>query len=636
MSRHVPLSDDTILGAIALQDDTIWGCRWGAETRFAVLDVDETSQYHNELGLARLRHSLASIGLNCHQNYQSSDSAGWHLYISFSSWVNCETVHKTLKQWLMAEGYEIKPGQLEIFPSNNGLRLPLQRGFAWLDDRGAVKVRRVEITADEAISRLLDDLEASAHNWGLVEEHITRRLQEIQAATAAAMPARELRNENVEEDGFSSFFTNAGMIPEVYDFGQAYWLNGLTAPSQRHHAVLCVGHYLWYGDESEGVRALPGVGRADQRAAVIETWLKEKHNGFSESVLRGDWQEIGTDIRRACNWQATEEVERPRTSYPLTDRAIDRLEGLTKQTGRAWYPEDFEKGNIGREETAREKIRAALIKLVEAGRRVTLRGLMRLSGCRHETVRRHTDIWGVFKLQSVLGDLSGGGVRLLHAPSSPTVSDLVLTQEAPVDFLVVQQFCSVEPALPVLGQPVLLPGDVLANESSVSRLSILGSFGSHPSCWYSGSVPDVAGGVERSGNGPGRFKISTRQTRSVARVTCDYPVDLLAWSRQRNAAKDRREAEPHRRNITSRAKSVDRSVRQDKGRTAASKLTKQHEDFKALLKTWQRGINRCRSGKHLLWLGLAMLPRQSRAPPLRRKCWLSVIGGFVWPTAGSV
>ena len=419
MSRHAPLADETILNALALQDDTIWGCRWGAQTCFLVLDVDETSQYHNELGLARLRHSLASIGFDRPQIYQSSDSKGWHLYLSFSSWVDCDAVHKALKQWLTAEGYEIKPGQLEVFPSNNGLRFPLQRGFAWLNDQGVVKLRREDITADEAISRFVDALEASAHDWQQVKKCIASRLEQIQATASPALPASELQNEDVEEDGFSAFFTHAGMIPEVYNFGREYWRNGLTAPSQRHHAVLCVGHYLWYGDESEGVRALPGVGRADQRAAAIEDWLKEKHNGFSKSVLRGDWNDAGKDIRRACNWEASEGVERQRVRYPLTDRAIDRLMGLSKQTGRVWYPEDFEKGNIGREENAREKIRAALVQLVQSGRRVTVRGLERLSGCRRETIRRHTDIWGVFRLSNGLGDLSlRGGALVPVLPGS--------------------------------------------------------------------------------------------------------------------------------------------------------------------------------------------------------------------------
>jgi hypothetical protein len=211
MSRHASLVDDTIVAATALQDDTIWGCRWGEQTRFAVLDVDETSQYHNELGLVRLRHSLATIGLNTPQIYQSSDSEGWHLYLSFASWVDCKTLHNALKQWLTAEGYQVKSGQLEIFPSNNGLRFPLQRGFAWLDDQGAIKLRREDITADEAISRFVDALDANAHNWQSVQNRIDSRLQEIQAAVAAPTKPRELQNEDIEEDGFSAFFTHAGM-----------------------------------------------------------------------------------------------------------------------------------------------------------------------------------------------------------------------------------------------------------------------------------------------------------------------------------------------------------------------------------------------------------------------------------------
>lgn len=219
MSRHAPLSDETIWGAIGLQDKTIWGCRWGEQTRYAVLDVDATSEYHNELGLARLRHVLSSVGLARLQLHQSSESGGWHIYLSFTDWVSAEALHACLKDWLKKEGFEIRAGQLEIFPSNNGLRLPLQGGFAWLDDQGAIKLRREDISADEAALR-------------------------SKTATAG----------DTDDDGFSAFFSSAGMIPEVYEAVREYWAKGLTAPSQRHHAILAVGHYLWYGDESAGVR----------------------------------------------------------------------------------------------------------------------------------------------------------------------------------------------------------------------------------------------------------------------------------------------------------------------------------------------------------------------------------------------
>lgn len=410
MSRHGTLDDETLLDAVGLSSDTTWGCRWGQQTRFAVFDLDETSQHHNELGLARLRHLLASVGFDSPQLYQSSDSTGWHLYLSFSTCVDCEEVHKTLRQWLLAEGLKIKQGQLELFPSNNGLRLPLQRGFAWLDDQGAIRLRREDLSADEAIAKFVDALDTNAHNWQIIQNRIASRLAQIELAAGAGMPAQDLKRDNTDEDGFSAFFTEAGKIQEVYDLGREFWQNGLTEPGQRHQAILCIGHYLWYGDQNAGIKALPGISRADRRAAAIENWLKEKHNGFSESVLKGDWKGISADISRSCNWTAQEGKETARrASYSISDRAIDRLEVLTKQTGRVWYPADFEKGNIGREEQAREQIRLALVQLLEEGRRVSVRGLERISGCDRKTIRRHADIWGIFRLSNGGGDLSFGG-----------------------------------------------------------------------------------------------------------------------------------------------------------------------------------------------------------------------------------
>ncbi|MDR3613058.1 MAG: hypothetical protein P4L53_05810 [Candidatus Obscuribacterales bacterium] len=410
ISRHAPLIDSQLIDAISLKENLLRGCRWHEQTKFAVLDVDKNSQLHNELGLARLRHTLASVGLDKPLLFQSSDSGGWHIYLSLSSWANSAEVQNTLRAWLAAEGYEIRQGQLEIFPSNNGLRLPLQKGFAWLTDQAEIKIKREALTKDQAIASFLDALDASVHSWNLVRANIERRLE---AAAAVATPAIE-----PEEDGFSSLFTSAGMISEIYDAGRAYWQNGLTKEGQRNHAILCVGHYLWYGDDAAGVRALPGLRQGMKRAEVIETWLRTKHNGYSQTVLKGDWKTILGEIGRACNWTQPEGKERPLVKYPATDRAIDRLIVLTKQTGRVWYPEDFEKGNVKREESARDKIRQALLKLVEEGRKITIKGLERLSGCRRETVRRHSDIWAALQLSKGLGDLICRGVAVLPSLES--------------------------------------------------------------------------------------------------------------------------------------------------------------------------------------------------------------------------
>jgi hypothetical protein len=423
LSRHAPLTDAQLLNALSLKENFLRGCRWGEQTKFAVLDIDKNSQLHNELGLARLKHSLAVVGFDKPLLFQSSESGGWHLYLSLSSWTRCVEVQETLRAWLVTEGYEIRQGQLEIFPSNNGLRLPLQKGFGWLDEHAELKLNREELTTDQAISTFLSALDESVHSWATVKTKIERRLQE--PTTIAPPPAEE------QEDGFSSFFTHAGMIQEVYDAGRIYWQNGLTKQGQRHHAILCVGHYLWYGDEQAGVRALPGIRQAEKRAAAIEAWLRQNHNGHSQTILKGDWNQILSDIGSACHWTSQEGMERPRESYAITDRAIDRLVSLTKQTGRVWSPEDFEKANIRREERAREQIRSALNKLIEEGHKITIRGLERLSGCRRETIRRHSDIWGALRLSKGLGDLRSP--YLVVVPDLPVLeveSDVVVKEDS--------------------------------------------------------------------------------------------------------------------------------------------------------------------------------------------------------------
>jgi hypothetical protein len=120
------LTDEQIIKAIEGKESSFWGCRWADHTRFVVLDIDADSKYHNELSLLRLRQVLACIGLNTGKLYQSSDSEGWHLYLFFDQWENSQDVKKLIKTWLLANAFEVRTGQLEIFPSNNGLRFPLQ------------------------------------------------------------------------------------------------------------------------------------------------------------------------------------------------------------------------------------------------------------------------------------------------------------------------------------------------------------------------------------------------------------------------------------------------------------------------------------------------------------------------------
>ena len=208
-----------------------------------------------------------------------------------------------LKAWLKYKGFELEQGTLEIFPSNQGLRLPLQKGFAWLDDNGAVVLHREEISKDEALSCFLYDLENNANNWHEAKTLLTSQFEEV-AATAGELA--QAHKEQLDMGGLDGLFSD-GKIQENWDQGRKLWQDGLSGKGQRHNAVLFVGHYLWYGDGVNGIAALPGARNDEYRARLIEEWLSQKHNGYCRHIRP---RQMGRDprsdkARRPMAWQST-------------------------------------------------------------------------------------------------------------------------------------------------------------------------------------------------------------------------------------------------------------------------------------------------------------------------------------------
>ncbi len=407
------LSDSQILGVMSNEGRGLYrGCHFGRETRHGVIDIDINSKYHNAPELAEIRTRFAAVGLEL-TPYQSSESGGWHLYFFFSSFVLSQEVETIIKRWLKVQGYELAGGTLEVFPSGNALRLPLQKGFGWLDSNGKVVKKREELTADQAISSFLSDLTKTQANWDEVRSSIESQISETRAA--AGKSGQEHR-ERVSADGLEELYTS-GLDHETYQRGRSYWLNGLTGRSQRHSAILSVGHYLWFGDTSQGVRALPGIRNAGARVEAISHWLREKHNGHSETINSGRWRDVQSDIESACYWTPKGSLVSERESYPLTDRLINRL----CQT-KVLTPDQYAKANRRREGAARAKIRTALNQMLAEGKHPTIRNLVQATGCRKETVKKHSDIWAIYatrietRLSTGLGDLSGGLGGISFAP----------------------------------------------------------------------------------------------------------------------------------------------------------------------------------------------------------------------------
>ena len=354
-----PLEDLQILGVI--QDGgrgLLRGCHWSTETRFAVLDIDAGSKYHNDERLAKLTTNLAAVGLNTNL-YQSSESGGWHVYVPFTEWADSDEVEKTLKRWLKTLGYDLKGGQLEVFPSGNALRLPLQPGFGWLSPDGYLIRTREELTLESALNSFLFELEINARNW----EHAKERI-ESQIASCRCFDAQG-REERLDIAGFEHVLCH-GKIEEIWEKGREWWRSGLQEHGERHNAVLAVGHYLWYGDEERRISALPGQCNDEYRAMLIEQWLKKKHNGKCRHINQGKWGIVLEQIQRAVIWRREMEPKK-RPSYPLTNRLLKRLVALYRRTGKIWSQELFEIANDKRRLEARARIAEAICSLEDEG-----------------------------------------------------------------------------------------------------------------------------------------------------------------------------------------------------------------------------------------------------------------------------
>ncbi|HEY9879384.1 MAG TPA: hypothetical protein V6D29_13085 [Leptolyngbyaceae cyanobacterium] len=145
-----------ILWSLWQDANTLIGVRFGQTTRYALIDLDAGGAYCStdamapkgqSLTIAQLRAALETIGITRTLLVRSSWSGGLHLYIPLPEAVSTFNLAVALKACLKAQGFELKSGQLEIFPNvkafgvtafieYNAHRLPLQpgSGSCLLDD----------------------------------------------------------------------------------------------------------------------------------------------------------------------------------------------------------------------------------------------------------------------------------------------------------------------------------------------------------------------------------------------------------------------------------------------------------------------------------------------------------------------
>ncbi len=392
------LTDSEILKAIScVHPKCFIGTRASKASRYAVLDIDAGSKYHNLQGLRSITALLKKAGIDQTNLYRSSESNGWHLYIFFDSPISSRDLREQLVQLFQLHDFEVAKGTLEIFPHlgnssiGQGLRLPLQPGWAWLNpDTLAIRDDRFDMSPMEALLTFLRDIDSSSnsyHQFHQLKAFVTSTAEtreKIVARTANSSRLAqviELRN-YVTKPGTDSAINTVktvfhklppGIAADTWVKGRHYYNFGLTGISQRAEAIFCLSHYLFYGDPERLISPL-GYGYEMERKWIIEEVLKLKHHGFSKDIDAGRPEAL-KHIERAASW-----VPPSKRGQEIKRYAAD-------------VPINWVKANQNRTTAARKKITDAVTEFDAAGHGFSMRELRLKTGCSSDTLAKHDDLW---------------------------------------------------------------------------------------------------------------------------------------------------------------------------------------------------------------------------------------------------
>lgn len=391
------LTDSEILKAIAgVHPKYYLGTRAGKASKYAVLDIDAGSRYHSKDGISKITALLEKAGISEYNLYRSSYSGGWHLYIFFDAPVSSRDLYKQFLQLFRLHDFEVAKGTLEIFPNpgdkslGQGLRLPLQPGFAWLNvDNLVVRDDRDEMSPSEALFQFVRDMECANpyHQFHRLKAYVeqvasTRETIVARAANstrlAEVIPIRPSQPPEGSEDAIAAVKAVFRKLPpgikaETWLKGREYYYHGLTGPSQRADAVFALSHYLFYGDPERLIAAM-GYGYENERKWLIDEVLKTKHHGQSKDIAAGRTDAI-QQIERAANW------------LPPHRR------GQTAQKYEPVVPISWVRNNENRASQARRKIIAAVEDFREAQMPFSSRDLSLKCGVSSRTLSKYPELW---------------------------------------------------------------------------------------------------------------------------------------------------------------------------------------------------------------------------------------------------
>lgn len=152
MSQFHWLTDEEILLSIEQKSILLRAISFDNKTSFAVISFPSTKVTDHK----RLPSVLLGHGLRV-KPYLASGREEVQLFVFFDRPVESDLVVASLTNVLTTEGFDLGEDSIRICP-NASLSLPLQSGFAWLNDDLVITIERDQIPLESALALFLADV----------------------------------------------------------------------------------------------------------------------------------------------------------------------------------------------------------------------------------------------------------------------------------------------------------------------------------------------------------------------------------------------------------------------------------------------------------------------------------------------
>jgi hypothetical protein len=278
------------------QDATqLVGVRFGSTTQYALVDIDAHSQYLNPEAIAHLKAALETIGICRSLIIRSSWNGGIHLYLPLPEAVPTWKLAVALKQCLLAQGFTIAAGQLELFPNckpwgNPRLgqfteyqahRLPLQ------PDSGSILLDSDLQPLEGGLAQFFDRWDQAAQGQDIAT---------LVSACTTAQVNRKSKHRPRQHNIVDSWRTD--METEI--------IEGWTAPGQTNHLLKTIACYGVVFGGYTGDALAEYVQRTAIACPGYEQWCRHQHEISLRAQVwaraaEGYYWALGAERTRASN-----------------------------------------------------------------------------------------------------------------------------------------------------------------------------------------------------------------------------------------------------------------------------------------------------------------------------------------------